>query len=289
MRILICNDDGVFAPGIAALARGLARSFGGDHDLVVVAPLTDHSGASAAVGAVYERESIPYESIELPGLDGVPVYGIDGPPALAVILACIEGFGPRPDLIVSGVNHGVNAGRSVMHSGTVGAALTAAQFGLRGLAVSIAWSDDPVPWETPVTLATRIVPTLASLPEGTVVNLNTPAVALHALRGVRHGRVATSGLIRSVRPERTPQPVPGPALDRTSGAVTLALRGSGSPEDRLSERAELDEHSDAALLADGWATVTPVTGVREDVSDSGRQALAAALDSTGSIGARPGT
>ena len=72
MRILITNDDGVFAPGIAALARGLAAAFDGRHDLVLVAPLTDHSGAGAAVGPVHERESIPFEAVEIPGLDGLP-------------------------------------------------------------------------------------------------------------------------------------------------------------------------------------------------------------------------
>jgi 5'-nucleotidase len=96
MRILITNDDGVFAPGIAALARGLASALEDRHELVMVAPLADHSGAGAAVGRVYERESIPYEEVEIPGLATIPTYGIDGPPALAVILACIGGFGPRP-------------------------------------------------------------------------------------------------------------------------------------------------------------------------------------------------
>ena len=121
--------------------------------------------------------------MEIPGLADVPAYGIDGPPALAAILACIEGFGPRPDLVVSGINHGINAGRSALHSGTVGATLTAAQFGVRGLAVSIAWGEDPVPWETPVSLAAGIVPTMADLPPATVLNLNVPAVPLAGLRG----------------------------------------------------------------------------------------------------------
>ncbi len=96
MRILITNDDGVFAPGIAALARGLSAAFGSEHDLFVVAPLTDHSGTSSAVGRVYERESIPYESVEIPGLARVPTFGIDGTPALAVILACIERLRTSP-------------------------------------------------------------------------------------------------------------------------------------------------------------------------------------------------
>ena len=96
MRILVTNDDGVFAPGIAALARGMFEAFGDEHELVVVAPLVDHSGAGAAVGAVYERESIPYEAVEIPGLGRRPHLRHRRTPALAVILACIEGFGPAP-------------------------------------------------------------------------------------------------------------------------------------------------------------------------------------------------
>ena len=176
MRILITNDDGVFAPGIAALARGLSVALGAEHEFFVVAPLTDHSGASSAVGRVYEREAIPYETVQIPGLTRVPIYGIDGTPALAVILACIEGFGPRPDLVVSGINHGLNTGRSVLHSGTVGATLTAAQFGVRGLAVSIAWGEEPVPWESPVALAVALVPFIAGLAPASVFNLNVPAL-----------------------------------------------------------------------------------------------------------------
>ena len=82
--------------------------------------MVDYSGAGAAVGPVHSRDGVDYETYEIDGLDGVPTYGIDGPPALAVILACVGGFGPRPDLVLSGINHGVNVGRSAMHSGTVG-------------------------------------------------------------------------------------------------------------------------------------------------------------------------
>ena len=85
------------------------------------------------------------------------------------------------------------------------------------------------------------------------------------------------GLIRAVRPEHTPEPVAGTPVDRTARAITLTLRGKGSDRDRAVERAELEPDSDAALLADGWATLTPLWGVREDTSDPGRQALAAAL------------
>ncbi len=279
MRILITNDDGVFAPGIAALARGLHAAFGAEHELVVVAPLTDHSGAGAAVGPVYERESIPYEHVDIPGLADVPTYGIDGSPALAVILGCIEGFGDRPDMIVSGINHGINAGRSALHSGTVGATLTGAQFGIRGLAVSIAWATEPDYWETAVHLACGIVPILADAEPATVLNLNVPAVRPSELKGLRHGRLGKAGLIRSVRPEHTPLPVDGAAIDRTGGAIVLTMRGMSEDADRLKERAELEPDSDAALVADGWASLTPLVGVREGISDGHAETLASALAS----------
>jgi len=277
MRILITNDDGVFAPGIAALARGLLAAFGGEHELVVVAPLTDHSGASSAVGPVYERESIPYEHVDIPGLADVPTYGIDGSPALSVILACIEGFGPRPDLVVSGINHGINAGRSALHSGTVGATLTGAQFGVRGLAVSIAWASEPDCWDTAVGLACGIIPALTGAESATVLNLNVPAVRPDQLKGLRHGRLGRVGLIRSARPEHTPLPADGRSGARTGGAIVLSMRGMSEDADRLKERAELEPESDAALVEDGWASLTPLVGVRESDSAVATAALAAAL------------
>ncbi len=268
MRILVTNDDGVFSPGIAALAGGMARAAGGEHEVVVVAPLADHSGAGAAVGAVYERESIPYEAVEIPGLEHVPTFGVDGPPALATILACIEGFGPRPDIVVSGVNNGANVGRSALHSGTIGAALTGAQFGLRGLAVSTTWGADPVPWDTPVAVAESLFDVIAGAPPGTVLNLNVPALPLHQVRGVRHARLSQSGLIRSVRSHHLADgsPIGGPATGELpapgmAGAVRLALRDA-STEPGATDG--LDPDSDAALLAAGWATITPLAGVRED-------------------------
>ena len=105
-----------------------------------------------------------------------------------------------------------------------------------------------------------------------------PAVAPHLLRGLRHGTLGTVGLIRSVRPESHPRSrSAGTPVDPTSRAITLTLRGMGVASDRLAEQAELEPDSDAALIADGWATLTPLIGVREDLSGPGRAAIAAAL------------
>ena len=272
MRILVTNDDGVRAPGIAALALAAAAS---GHDVVVVAPLIDYSGAGAAVGPVHSREGVDYEAHVIEGLGDIPTYGIDGPPALAVILACVGGFGPRPDIVLSGINHGINVGRSAMHSGTVGAALTGAHFGLRCLAVSIRWGDDPVPWGTPAAMAAALVPVLAASPGGTTLNLNVPNVALHELRGLRHGRLGRTGTIRSavhVTGDGN-APLPHVALPPgQSGTLRLDLTAPGT-----STRVGPD--TDAGLLARDYASLTALVGVREaggeadDVVDGALEAL----------------
>src|SRR5687768_5776946 len=107
MRILITNDDGVSAPGLLVLARALAAA---GHDLVVAAPLSDNSGAGAAIGPVHLTGGVTFQRLDLDGLPGVPAYGLDGPPALAVLVARLEGFGPPPQLIASGINPGNNTG-----------------------------------------------------------------------------------------------------------------------------------------------------------------------------------
>ena len=135
MRVLVTNDDGFDAPGLAVLGRAFADA---GHDVVVVAPLTEASGAGAGIGPVHLRQGrIPVEVVTPPGLEGINTFAADALPALIVIAGCLGGFGPAPDLIASGINPGRNVGRAVLHSGTVGAALTSVHFGLKGLATSM--------------------------------------------------------------------------------------------------------------------------------------------------------
>jgi 5'-nucleotidase len=280
VRILVTNDDGVRAPGIAALARMAART---EHEIVVVAPMIDYSGAGAAVGPIHSRDGVDYETYEIEGLD-VPTYGIDGPPALAVILACVGGFGPRPDLVLSGVNHGVNVGRSALHSGTVGAVLTAAHFGLRGVAVSIRWGPDPVPWDTATTLAGQLIAVLVDAPASTTLNLNVPNVGLADLRGLRHGLLGRGGTIRSA------------VHDTGDGVAHPHVALPPSPAGRLrldlttpGEGPLVDPYSDAGLVARGYASVTPLVGVREAGGDETAHTLGRALDALYAVpGVEPG-
>lgn len=274
VRILVTNDDGVHAPGLAAITRALAEwraqgtAQGGDPDdrqVVVVAPLANHSGAAAAVGTVYEREAIAYRSFHIEGADDVPVFGLDASPALSVIVGSLGGFGPRPDMVVSGINLGVNVGRSVLHSGTVGAALTGAQLGMRGLAVSMRSGVTPECWETAATIAVQVLPALAAAPARTVLNLNVPSLPLEELRGVRRGRISTAGIIKSAADrDGRGEPVDDRLLRRDDGEEGEIRLQLGAAVPTLGDVGDEDPEDDGALVAAGFASLTPLTGVRED-------------------------
>ncbi len=239
MRVLVTNDDGVCEPGVLALA-GAMRDEG--FDVVLVAPRHEMSGSSASMAV--RDEEIRYDTVAVAGWSG-PAYAIDGTPALCVIAGVLGAFGAPPDLVVSGVNPGYNTGRSTLHSGTVGAALTAAAWGVSGLAVSIDIGS-PVRWGTATGLACQAARWLAAAPPRTAVNLNVPNVGLSALRGVRHASLAPVGAMRSSIASHEP------------GRIRLQLRPNVDA---------VPEGTDTALVRDGWATVsllTPPTALHDD-------------------------
>lgn len=278
MRVLVTNDDGVHAPGLAAITRALATwaaGHDGGHEVVVVAPLANHSGASAAVGTVYEREVISYRRVRIDGAADVPTYGVDAPPALSVLVGALGGFGPRPDIVVSGINLGVNVGRSVLHSGTVGATLAGAQLGLRGLAVSLRAGFPPEQWTTASTIAVALLPALCDAPPRTVLNLNVPSVPMDELRGVRRARISTSGIVKQATGGG--YGVGGPARGGSpdEGEIRLTL-GTAIPTLGRADESE-DPEDDAALVAAGYAAITPIVGVREDTAQDSDEVVRAAL------------
>lgn len=282
MRILLTNDDGVHAPGLAAITRALDAWAGAGHELVVVAPLANHSGASAAVGTVYEREAISYRRVRIPGAERVDAYGVDAPPALAVLAGTLGGFGERPDVVVSGINLGVNVGRSVMYSGTVGATLAGAQLGLRGLAVSLRAGSPPEHWTTASTIAVSLLPALCAAPPRTVLNLNVPSVPLEGLRGLRRARISTAGIVKAATGTAVDL-AGGPAGpgDADEGEVRLVL-GSAIPTLGPEEGAS-DPEDDAALIAAGYASLTPIIGVREDSDPGSDEVVRAALGAAAAL------
>lgn len=237
MRLLVTNDDGVHAPGIAALARAMVTT---GHDVVVAAPRTDCSGFSAAIGRIHADETIDVEPVELPGLEGVPCFGVDGPPALAVMAARLGGFGDPPDVVVSGINPGPNTGRSTLHSGTVGAALTAANFGISGMAVSVGVGDE-LRWDTAAAFAVAGLEWLLAQEPRTVLNVNVPDLPLAEVAGVRWARLAPFGTVRAA------------LVESQGGRLQMELAEHGM---------ELPPDSDTALVHAGFVAVTTLVGIR---------------------------
>jgi 5'-nucleotidase len=235
VRVLVTNDDGVRAPGIAPLAAAVAAG----HDVVVAAPQEDMSGSSAAIGRMHVDETIDVEEVELPEVDA-PCFGVLGPPALAVMAARLGGFGDPPGAVVSGINPGPNTGRAVLHSGTVGAARTAANFGVSGLAVSIGVGD-PYRWETAAELAVAALAWLVEQPPKTVLNLNVPNLRRDELRGVREASLAPFGTVR---------------------AALVESQGGGLQMELAEHGVELPADSDTTLVRSGWAALTSLVGVR---------------------------
>lgn len=303
VRVLVTNDDGVHAPGLGALARRLAEWVrrapdGAPREAVVVAPLANQSGASAAVGTVYEREEIRYQAVALEGAEDIPTFGIDGSPALAVIVTALGGFGPRPDVVLSGINHGVNVGRSILHSGTVGAILTGSQFSMRGIAVSMRSGATPMPWDSAAELAVALLDPLLRAPRATLWNLNVPYLPLEQLSGVRRGHIGPAGIVRGAldpgHPDLARRPTPGrhvrgaPVSGMRPGEAGALVLQLGAAVPTLGDVGEEDVSDDAALVAAGYASVSPLLSVREDThgptSDGGDHgSLEGALELLGEL------
>jgi 5'-nucleotidase len=241
--VLVTNDDGVGAPGLAALAAAAA----GIGHVVVVAPVDDRSGAGAAVAPAWLDEGIRLAKVHVAGLG--PAFAVEGPPALCVLAGVSGGLGVRPRMVVSGVNRGPNTGLGILHSGTVGAALTAGNLGFPALAVSID-STAPAHLDTAATVAAAAMDWLLQAPAGTVLNVNVPDLPFDQVRGVREAPLA-----RFVSVEATLRTA-GHGNGRGEGDTLLVRLSAGSGGGAS------DGGTDAALLAAGFVTVTWVAGVR---------------------------
>jgi len=243
-RVLITNDDGIDAPGMHALARAAAAS---GFDVFIAAPAEQSSGSSASIVAMEADGRIAVERRTLAGLDGIPAFAVHGGPGLIALIAARGAFGDPADLVLSGVNHGANVGRAILHSGTVGAALTGGLNGAWGLAVSldVGMSPREFHWDAAADVALDLVPALLSHPRGTVVNLNVPNTPTS--NGVVEATLAPFGIVQTTLTEQDEH------------HIRLAVEDlPNTPE----------PGSDAARLAEGWATVTgldPVSSVRLDL------------------------
>ncbi len=179
-RILITNDDGIDAAGIRKLAE-IARGFG---EVTVVAPDTQRSAASHH--CIFNRPLILKKYGF--GLDGVKAFTLDGTPADCVRVGIFALLDSKPDIVLSGINHGYNISSDIQYSGTVGAALEAACLGVTAIAVSYGCSEFNA-----TDILDRYLPELLEeymekpLPENQVWNINIPDCRADECRGIGRG------------------------------------------------------------------------------------------------------
>jgi 5'-nucleotidase len=174
-RILITNDDGIEADGLRILADRLADL----GDITVVAPAEESSAVSHALTL--------RRPLRLTHVRGT-WYSVDGTPTDCVHLGCSDVLGQVPDLVVSGINNGLNVGDDVTYSGTVAGALEGVLFGAPALAVSL--QRDATSYAHAADIARQLSASVLShgLPPRTLLNVNVPAVPRGRLRVTVQGK-----------------------------------------------------------------------------------------------------
>ncbi len=163
LRILVANDDGIYSPGIAALAR-VAQTFG---DVRVVAPDVEQSSAGHAITAT---RPVRFRRTQIFG--DIEAYRVNGTPADCVALGLYH-WG-HVDLVLSGINLGPNLGNAAWHSGTLAAAKQAVLLGIRGIALSAPITDEAEDFSVLEPWVERALRVLLQRPRPALVNVNFP-------------------------------------------------------------------------------------------------------------------
>lgn len=235
MRILISNDDGVLAPGLAALASAV----GDLGDVFVVAP---DSPQSAAGHGITLKQPLTVREVRLQGPKAPPALSVDGRPADCVRLAIRELIDPPPDIVLSGINAGANVGINIFYSGTVAAAAEAAMLQTPAVAFSADVGTGDVDFDRVARLCRWVLDSLLNqgLTAGQVINVNVPALGPDRPCGIRVAPQSTAGLVDIYHRQ---EEIEGRQTYQLGGDYRFAEQPSGS---------------DAVLLAAGYMTVTPL-------------------------------
>ncbi|MBY0457387.1 MAG: 5'/3'-nucleotidase SurE [Gemmataceae bacterium] len=244
MRILLTNDDGIYAPGLRALRAELLKLGA----VTVVAPATEQSAAGHSVTLL-----TPLLVNEVFEDDGKTFIGwaVEGRPADCVKLALLELLPEPPDVIVSGMNAGSNAGINVLYSGTVAAAIEGAFYRRTAIAVSLEYDKKIYDFPTAAKYARQVVEQIVARnpAQGSLFNVNIPVLERGPIKGVR------------VRPQNV-----SPYYEKFDRRVNPRGRTYfwASPEFTCPEP---HPDSDVDALNDGYITVTPL---QFDLTDHAR-------------------
>ncbi len=232
MRVLLSNDDGIFAPGIAALWNALKDLA----EVYVVAPETERSAVGHAI-TIYDPLKV--KKIHKDGqFFG---YAVNGTPADCVKLAISSLLPAPPDLVVSGINLGPNAGISVIYSGTVSAATEGTILGIPSMAISLCTFKNPM-WDTAQEVARDMFHHIAKhgLPADTLLNVNIPNLPYSEIKGSRVTRMGRSRFVETFERRTDPR---GNEYYWMDGEMTL-----------LEDPADTDMQA----LKEGYIALTPL-------------------------------
>lgn len=231
--ILVTNDDGITAPGIAMLVESV-RHLG---RLVVVAPDSPQSGMGHAVTI-----SRPLRLDPITMFEGVECYTSSGTPADCVKLAVSIVLQGKPDLVVSGINHGANSSINVLYSGTMSAAVEAAIEGIPAIGFSLLDYSHEADMSAAGVVAARLSEQLLKrpLPAHSLLNVNIPALPLADLQGIRVCRQARAKWVEEFDVRTDPH-----------GRKYYWMTGRFAVD-------EHDEDTDEVALAEGYVSVVPV-------------------------------
>lgn len=184
MHILLSNDDGIHAPGLSALYHAVKNLV----SVTVAAPDSQMSAVGHAITI-----SDPIKVNEVTTNDGMRGFAIGGTPADSVKVAVQALMSTPPDLVISGINLGPNAGISILYSGTVSAATEGSILGIPSIAISINTFKSPI-WDTAARVARRLVEQIMrqGIPAETLLNVNVPNKPHDAIRGYRFATMGKS-------------------------------------------------------------------------------------------------
>lgn len=232
--ILVTNDDGVYAPGIKHLVKALTSVA----DVIVVAPATEQSGVSLSITI---RHPLRIEKIDWL-IPDTQVWSVSGTPADCIKLALNVILPRKPQLIVSGINRGSNAGRNVLYSGTIAAVIEGIMQGIPGIAFSAADYINPI-YGVMESFIPSIVDYVIShpLPSGTFLNVNFPKHLEEGIKGLRFAKQGKEYWTEN--PEERSHPAEGHSY------YWLGIKVAEFTE---------DPESDIALLKEGYATAVPL-------------------------------
>ena len=249
MRILVSNDDGIDAPGIWALAQELKKI----GSVTVVAPDKQQSAVGHAITMNYPLRAVPFrKNNEFFG------YAVEGTPADAVKLGVKFLLKEPPDMVVSGINHGSNTAINIIYSGTVSAATEGMILGIPSIAVSLTTYDD-ADFSYAARFAARLSQLVAQkgLPDGTLLNVNVPAVSEDQIRGIALTTQGNSKWDDTFDVRRDP-----------ANREYFWLTGKMMVTDT-------DPNSDQIAIQNNFVSVTPI---RYDLTDAGMLAMMRSWD-----------